>query len=290
MEHSVKRHVKFKVSEFLFVVLFLLSAVFLSFSSGGFLVNFKQVGFTILSYAQKGIYSVTSSVKDAFTAIGELKNLRKDYEELSEKLKEYEFLQRNNIEIKKENEFLRQQLNFGESLIYKNFAAEIIARDPDNLYSGITINKGSRHGIKKGFPVIAIQNGNVCVVGKIITVGYSSSIIMPLFNSNFNISSRVKNTRDIGLVCGKGDENIPLQMKYVRKQLISSLHVGDIIISSGENDNYPKDIPIGRISKLKELVYDNSLDIEVDPFVDFSKLEIVFVIDQNEQNQPGQVK
>ncbi len=290
MEHSVKRHVKFKVSEFLFVVLFLLSAVFLSFSSGGFLVNFKQVGFTILSYAQKGIHSVTSSVKDAFTAIGELKNLRKDYEELSEKLKEYEFLQRNNIEIKKENEFLRQQLNFGESLIYKNFAAEIIARDPDNLYSGITINKGSRHGIKKGFPVIAIQNGNVCVVGKIITVGYSSSIIMPLFNSNFNISSRVKNTRDIGLVCGKGDENIPLQMKYVRKQLISSLHVGDIIISSGENDNYPKDIPIGRISKLKELVYDNSLDIEVDPFVDFSKLEIVFVIDQNEQNQPGQVK
>ena len=110
---------------------------------------------------------------------------------------------------------------------------------------------------------------------------------MPLFNTNFNISSRVQNTRDIGLVCGKGDDNIPLQMKYVRKQLISSLHVGDIIVTSGENDNYPKNIPIGRISKLKELVYDNSLEIEVEPFVDFSKLEIVLVIDQNEQNQTG---
>ncbi|HAZ96888.1 MAG TPA: rod shape-determining protein MreC, partial [Treponema sp.] len=54
--------------------------------------------------------------------------------------------------------------------------------------------------------------------------------------------------------------------------------------TSGENGNYVKDIPIGRISKIKILDYDSSLSIELEPVIDFLRLENVLVVDQKNLN------
>ena len=76
--------------------------------------------------------------------------------------------------------------------------------------------------------------------------------------------------------------DLPLNMGYIRKSSFSDLHDGDIIVTSGENGNYISNVPVGRISKIKVLDYDNSLDIEVEPIIDFPRLENVLVVDQNE--------
>ena len=62
------------------------------------------------------------------------------------------------------------------------------------------------------------------------------------------------------------------------------MHFGDIIVTSGENDNYLEDIPIGTISKITVVDYDSSLNIDLTPAVDFLRLEEVLVVDQNELN------
>ena len=59
---------------------------------------------------------------------------------------------------------------------------------------------------------------------------------------------------------------------------------GDIVVTSGENGNYVKDVPIGRISKIKILDYDSSLSIELEPVIDFLRLENVLVVDQKNLN------
>ncbi|MBQ3650229.1 MAG: rod shape-determining protein MreC [Treponema sp.] len=282
---KIRTPFRFKLSEILLVVMILTSGIMLSFSAGGFLVDFGKIGFSIMSTMQKGVNFLSDGVSNAFTSIKDMTQMKKEYQALKERLKDYEYLQRSNTEIRRENDRLREQLDFSKDLSYKNIPAQIIGHDPDSLYSGITINKGARNGIRKGMPVIAIQNGNIGVVGKIVTVGMGTSLIIPIYDSQFNISTRVQTSRDLGITKGSGFSDLPLSMGYIRKSSFSDLHEGDVVVTSGENGNYISNVPVGRISKIKVVDYDNSLDIELEPIVDFPRLENVLVVDQTELNE-----
>ena len=282
MRKHKKFNFKFRFRELLFIILIVLSSVFLSFSSGGFVVNFKNVGFTILSTIEEGIAKVTFFVKDTVNAAKKLAVLNKEYDLLVEKLKDYEYMQHTNATIRKENARLKEQLGFVSDIQQKTFSANIISRGADNIHTTIIIDKGSKDGIKKNMSVLSVQGGNIGVVGKIVSVGFSTSQVMPVYDINCSISARIQNTRDIRLISGNGLEDAPLSMKYIKKKVIGELHYGDVIVTSGENGNYPKDIPIGIISKISVLDYDSSLDIEVLPIANFSRLETVVIVSSDE--------
>ncbi|MCR5621059.1 MAG: rod shape-determining protein MreC [Treponema sp.] len=281
----MKKRAFLKLPELTLVVFVLVSSLMLGFSSGGFIINVKMVGFSCLSAMQMGINTVTSKATAVFTSVRDMARLQEEYDALTEKLKDYEYLRRSNAEIRKENERLREQLGLLQSVTYRNIAAQIIGRDADNIYSGITVDKGAMSGIRKNMPVIAIQNGSVGIVGKVVTVGLTTSMIMPLYDSSCNISARILNTRDQGLVSGNGSIDAPLSLGYIRKRVLKDIHYGDIVVTSGENGNYMRDIPIGTITKITVLDYDSSLEIEMEPIIDFSRLEMVFVVDQSAQNE-----
>lgn len=284
MKPKARFNFRFSISELLLVVLVLASCIFLGFSSKSFVVNFKNVGFSIFSSVEKGVVTVTRGIRNTFTSAKELRKLKTDYDGLVAKLENYEQMQRSNADIRKENERLKEQLGFSIYMESKNIPCQIISRDLDNLYSYLTINKGSVNGIKKNMPVVAFQNGNQGLVGKIVEVGTFTSQIMPIYNLNCMVSSRIQNSREIGLVNGNGDPNEPLSMQYIRKRTLDSLHYGDIIVTSGENDNYMRDIPVGTISKITSIDYNSSLNIELTPIIDFSRLEVVFVVNMKELN------
>lgn len=280
-----KNFFSFWFSELLLVILLVISGNMLIFSSGRFIISFKALGFSVMSFVQKQVYTVENFVTGTFTALKDMKDLQNEYNILTEKLKDYEYLQRSNAEIRKENERLKEQLGFTKTIQYNNISAQIIGRNIDNMFSGITIDKGIVHGVKKGMPVIAIQTGNVGVVGKVVTVGRYTSIVMPLFDMQCNISSRLQNSRDLGITSGNGLDSVPLSLKYIKKRNSGDLHYGDIVVTSGENDNYMRDIPIGRITKVTPLDYDSSLEIELEPIIDFSRLETVLIIDMANPNE-----
>lgn len=284
MGGRVKSPLHFRLSECVLVLMIAFSGISLGFSGGGFIVNLDKLGFTVFSSLQKAVHAVENVFTGTVTAVRDMAHLRSEYQQLTEKLKDYEFLQRNNTEIRKENERLKEQLDFATEIKYRNIPAQIIGRNPDSQYSGITLNKGARNGIKKGMPVIAVQAGNVGVVGRIITVGVGTSMMMPVYDVRCNISSRIQNTRDLGIVSGNGSSDGALSLKYIRKRVMDDFNYGDIVVTSGENGNYMRDIPVGRISKITVLDYDSSLNIELDPIIDFNRLENVLVIDQYNEN------
>ena len=275
---------RIRFAEFLFVILLVISSLMLAFSSGGFILDFKRIGFSIVSSLDKGVHFVVDGVRDTVNAVGELHNLKKDYNDLLVKMEDYENMQHANADITKENARLREQLGFSLSLEEKNIPAQIVSRDFDNAYSYITIDKGSVNGIKKNMPVIAIQNGNRGLVGRVVQVGTFTSQVMPIYNINFMVSARVQNTRDLGLVNGLGTQDQPLILQHIKKRVLDDLQYGDIIVTSGENGNYMRDIPIGSISKISVVDYNSSLNIELNPILDFSRLETVIVVNQKELN------
>lgn len=104
-------------------------------------------------------------------------------------------------------------------------------------------------------------------------------MVMPVYDYSCNVSGRIQKTRDIGLVNGLGWEDSPLIMRYIKKRVLDKLQYGDLVVTSGENDNFMKDIPIGYISKITTQDYDSSLIIELTPVLDFNSLENVIVVD-----------
>ena len=278
MHIRVKSSFRFRFPEFVLALLLIVSGIFLAFTTGSFVVNFSRIGFSIFSSAEKGIFFVTNSVGRQFAAMRELSELKRNYDELVIKLQNYEQMQRTNAEIRKENEQLKEQLDFVKSLEQKNYPAQIISRDTDKLYASLTIDKGSVNGIGKNMPVIAYQNGNIALVGKVIEVGRFTSSIMPIYSIDCTVSARIQNTRDLGLLSGFGDDT-KLSLKYIKKRVMDTLNYGDVIVTSGENGNYMRNIPIGSISEIRVVEYDSSLEIDVAPLIDFERVETVIVVD-----------
>ena len=275
---------KFGLSEFIFILLVVASSTLLTFNSGKFVLSFKKIGFSVISSIERCVFSVTDGVKNTVTSVAELRKLKKDYNELVLKLENYEKMQRSNVDIRKENERLRELLDFSVSTEEKNIPAQIISRELDNNFSYLTIDKGSVNGIKKNMPVVAFQHGNEGLVGKVVQVGMFTSQVMPIYNMDNIVSCRIQNTRDLGLVNGMGSQDKPIVMQYVRKRVLDELHYGDVVVTSGENDNYMRDIPIGTISKITVIDYNSSLNIELTPIIDFSRLENIVVVNQKELN------
>ena len=183
------------------------------------------------------------------------------------------------VELRRQNAMLREQLDFAQTLPPDRIAAEVIARDSDNLFSTITINKGSRQGVKPGMPVVAYQGDMEGLVGKVLSVGPGASEILPLYDPQCFVSARLDTTRDEGLVKGEGKDHGTVLLQYVKKTAKDAIQYGDLVVTSGLGGLYPKGINLGRVRDIKAPAYETSLEIEVEPIVNFDRLEYVLLID-----------
>ena len=276
---------RFKQDVLLLIFFLLLSSLLLSFSGGVFIVNFKSVGFTVAAGTENAVHSVSSFITNVTSSVRELAELREKYAALTEKLKDYELLQRSNADIRRENRELRELLGVSEELNTKNIPAQVIGFDPDNLYSGIIINRGTKHGIRKNMPVLAFQGTNAGLVGKVVQTGRSSSMIIPMYDYQCFAAAYVQTTKHRGLVNGQGSADRPLIMRYVQKRAQDEISIGDKILASGENHLFPKDSPIGVVKSIKIHDYETYLELTVEPVIDFSRLDYVFVLDLSVQQK-----
>jgi rod shape-determining protein MreC len=255
-----------------------MSFTMLVLSSGTFILNFKDIGLSTFSGIRSGVDAALSFVSRTVLSVRELATLREEYNELSDRISRYEQLERSSAEIRQENIRLREQLGFSESLIYKHIPAKIIAQDPDNLYSAFVINKGRRDGIETDMAVIAFQDGMQALVGKVVQSGFVESLVMPLYDTSSFVSARFSESRYEGIVEGQGRYEDPLLMRFIRRRAGEEIQFGDMVISSGMGRLYPANVNIGRVSRVLVQESENSIDVELEPSIDFSRLEYLFVI------------
>lgn len=277
MEHNDKLNGKIRLgvsSSLLFLSVFIL---LLSTKS---LVGIPaRISLSFISFFQKGFSSVGSFFSDTFTSIVELKDLQEKYNDLLKRTASLGTLERDYSEIKRENEELKTLLNFQENSSYRSISCKIIGKDPSNLNSSFVLNKGLKHGIRKNQAVIAYIDGIEGLIGRVIEVSNSASIVMPIFDASAYIAVRLARSRYEGLASGGGSDDDNLVVKYIKKRAKEEIQFGDLVITSGLQSLYPAGIIVGRVIKVRELEYLTSLEIEVEPAIDFSKIEYVFVID-----------
>ncbi|MDR1863303.1 MAG: rod shape-determining protein MreC [Treponema sp.] len=279
---------RFRTDAYVFIALMLVSFIVLFFSTRSVVPGFKDLGLSMFSGLRGGIYEAASMVSRTVLSVRELAALRREYNELTEQLARYEQMERSAAEIRQENSRLREQLGFSQALRYRHIAAELIGRDPDNLFSAFAINKGRHSGVDIDMPVIAYQNGVRGLVGKVIQAGLFESLVMPLYDMSSFVSSRLADSRYEGIAEGQGDPDMPLVMRFIHKRARDEINFGDMIVSSGLGGVYPAGINIGRVSKILYQENEISMVVELEAAIDFSRLEYVFVIEpESSDGQPA---
>jgi len=261
-----------------FAGLFLASALALAFSTRDFL-GLRHAGFSPFSGARGAVSEASSFVSGTVLAVRELASLREEHAELLERMARYERLERTAGEISRENARLREQLGFSQELEFRHIPARIVGRDPDNLFSAFVINQGTRAGVARDMPVIAWQGGAQALVGKVIQARAFESLVLPVYDSNLFVSARLAEQRFEGIVEGRGSPGLGLVMRFVPKRARDEIAPGDLVVSSGMGGVYPPGISIGVVGRVVYSEHDISMDVELEPLIDFSRLEFVFAIE-----------
>ncbi|MDR2619376.1 MAG: rod shape-determining protein MreC [Treponema sp.] len=282
-----KKNSPLSAEAYVFAALMAVSFGLLFFSTGNFAAEVKNLGLSVFSGLRGGIYEATSLVSRTVLSIRELAILRREYTELTERIARYEQLERSAAEIWQENNRLREQLGFSQTLRYRHIPAELTGRDPDNLFSAFVINKGSRAGVAVNMPVIAYQGGTQGLVGKVVQAGAFESLVMPLYDASSFVSSRLSESRYEGITEGQGNPENPLIMRFIQKRARDEISIGEMAVSSGLGGIYPSGINIGRVSRINYQENEISMDVELEASIDFSRLEYVFVIDAAKEEADG---
>lgn len=231
---------------------------------------------SVVSPLQKIVYGANDKLKGFvdfllnFSEVkGQNKQLTKDNIELENNLLEYN-------KFKEENERLREVLKLTKSKDnYTYLGCNIIGYSGGNFLDGYIIDKGEKDGIIKNMVVISAKG----LVGQVISTGSNWATVETLISPNIAVSIMVDSTRDsTGILKGYKDKKNNNIVKVENIPLDSKIKEGDVIMTSGLGMIYPKEIRIGEVKSVETDNIKVMKSAIIKPYVDFNKLEEIFVI------------
>ena len=124
-------------------------------------------------------------------------------------------------EYRRENQWLREALDFAETVDHSLMVAEVIGRSPSNWLRSVTINKGSRHGVEPGMAVVT----GTGVVGTIENVSAWTATVLLSTDPQSAVGALNQLTGDLILVEGDPQYSGALQGKPLNTD--AQLGMGD---------------------------------------------------------------
>lgn len=167
------------------------------------------------------------------------------------------------------NLYLEELLEFKEKLNFEPLAARVVGKEPAYWYQTIVVDRGKKDDVLEGMIVLAPSG----VVGQVIHAGEHYSKILLANAPSSAIDAMIQKNRIRGILKGAGERGYVLH--YVLKN--ADIEEGDYIVTAGIGGVFPAGIPLGRVSKIHKKRRGMFQEIEVQPHVDFQKLEFVFI-------------
>ncbi len=220
-------------------------------------VNILEIDLYIFTWLENGVYNIMSPFFNILDSTGNyLSGIYQSFFQSRELLEENQRLKRElseqviiNIslnEVAQENRRMREIYNLNSAHIedLELLGSRVTGQAPSSWEQRIMINQGSNQGVEERFPVISF---NGYLVGKIINTGVNSSQVMMVNDPDFSVGARVsrENSRATGVVRGRPGEKGQLIME--RLDWDADIEEGDLIITSGISDQYPRGLPIGKV-------------------------------------------
>lgn len=215
----------------------------------------------------RGVTSGVGSVVDRYVGLvgahGEAERLRREVSDLKRELVAAE-------EVYLENKRLKTLLQFKETTDLSLLPARVVGRSASAWFRTLTLDKGSDDGVTASSPVVTADG----VIGRVVQVTPSASRVLLLTDTSSAVDAVVQRSRAQTIVEGRLS---PLcRLLYLARG--DDAKPGDVVVTSGLGDVYPKGLLIGQIVSVQPVKGGLFQVAELRPSADLSRLEEVFVV------------
>ena len=240
----------------------------------------------VISPLQKIVYTVNEKVKGSFDFFINFSNVKKENEELTAKNAELENKLIEYERMKDENTRLREMFDYSQTNAnYDYLGCNIIGYSGGNISNGYIIDKGTKDGVEKVMVVITPAG----LVGKVTKASSSFAIVQTILNENIAVAAMVESTDETtGILQGITDSKNKNLTELSNIPIESAIKEGDKILTSGLGEMYPKEIRIGEVISVEVDNVGIMKRAVVKPYVDFNKLEELFVVVPKEKVDIGE--
>jgi len=221
--------------------------------------NFFSAGQLFFHHLTGGI----SKIGDSVDVYKDRDRYRLEVSRLQQQLIQYK-------EAKIENERFRALLGFRERSDFSGEVAAIIGRDMSSISEMIIIDRGKSKGVDIGRVVMSYDG----LVGHVIQAGDNHAEVLLINDLKARVCVMGQRTRDAGII--EGTPTHLLKMKHL--DINSNIRIGDVVMTSGFGDIFPKNIPVGIVEMMGTEADNLHLYALVAPYVNFSKLEEVLCL------------
>jgi len=143
----------------------------------------------------------------------------------------------------------------------------------------LTINKGSKQGIKKGMGVITDSG----IVGKVEAVSNNYATIRSILHIDYQVASQIKRNGVNATTQWDGTDYRNSNLLYTSAK---DIKVGDTVVTSVENNFYPKEFLVGYIEDVKfTSAKGNFNEVRMRLATDFTTLSYVYVIENQYKSE-----
>lgn len=236
----------------------------------------------IVGLGQSVIAKPANALAGFFDNIEDLKNTYTENKKLKSHLEQLTSLEAQNHELKKENEDLRSIIKEKNSLgDSESIQAQVIARNPDNWYEQVVIDKGEVNGVAKNMAVVTSGGflGKVTQVDKF----YSTVELLSSPDETNRVSAKVQNAKKdaYGLIEGYDKKTKMLLLKQLDFNI--KVKKGDHVVTSGLSGMFPSGLLIGDIEKVTPDENGLTQTAYVKPAANFYDVREVLVINRKTQ-------
>lgn len=173
-------------------------------------------------------------------------------------------------ETRQENARLRRLLELREQLPLAVLAGEVVGREEDGWVRALTVNRGRSSGVTRQIPVIVPEG----LVGRVLQVRAGASVIQLINDPASTVGGVIQRTRTPGLVEGHTEGSV--RLKFMARG--AQVEVGDLVVTSGVGNLFPKGLPIGRVVAIQDKGSALFHFAVLTPAVDFARVEEVLLL------------
>ena len=237
-------------------------------------------------YILEGIKSKLTSTSVFFFETVSLENKKiidqyVNFKSRKELISEIELLEKNNLLLKSmvssqsilliDIHNLRSLLELKKNSKQEIIIGEVVVYAPSATSKQFIINKGLKNGIEIGQPVLSDQG----LLGQIINVNETNSVVSLISNSNQLVPVQIMRTGNLSVLKGTGDNN-ELELIYVSNK--DDVIEGDMLVTSGIDEIYPSGLPVARVKKVKKNQNDALAFVACEPHASLFSNKYVAVI------------
>jgi rod shape-determining protein MreC len=233
----------------------------------------QGISFVVVPF-QKLSMNVVKGGKKMFARTISVKKLRIENVELKRRGEKLTLRNTLLMEQVRENQLLREELNYQRRTAFEFLPAELIARDPVSWLERGVLDRGSSDEVVVGAGVIIPQG----VVGRIRDVNLYSSTVMMLLDTQSSVAGITGRAKINGTVKGTGQRL--LKMIYVSSG--DDVKVGDTVMTSKLSTLFPAGLPIGDVVHVAPSENGLMLNIDIQPCVDFKTLDRFLILMKEE--------